>query len=78
MMTRDEFKAHAAGTYVLQNKGQAFKVELMDAYTDGAIAAFDKLNKKAPVLVEKDAQRTVPVRTIIENELDCMPQGGRL
>jgi len=59
-LTRDEFRAFAAGTYVQQNKGQAIKTEDVDRYVEGAIMAWDKLTKKLSQ-VEKSAQQTFPI-----------------
>ena len=44
MMTREELKAYAAGTYILNNP--TFEQDKMKSYVDGAIMMHDLLEKK--------------------------------
>lgn len=43
MMTREEFKRYAAGTFVIGKS--SFDHKMLEAYMDGALLAWDTFNK---------------------------------
>jgi hypothetical protein len=44
MMTREEFKRYAAGTFVIGKS--SFDHKMLEAYMDGALNAWDMFNKQ--------------------------------
>lgn len=45
-MTRDEFKMISLGNYVLTRRGETIDQKNLEAYSEGAMFAWDQMNKK--------------------------------
>lgn len=51
MMTREEFKRYAAGTFVIGKS--SFDHKMLEAYMDGALNAWDMFNKQKKVIEDQ-------------------------
>lgn len=53
MLTREEMRFYSAGVYYYQNRSESFDIKRIETYVDGALMAFDLLNKKNKSIEEK-------------------------
>lgn len=57
MMTREEFKRYAAGTFVIGKS--SFDHKMLEAYMDGALNAWDMFNKQKKAIEDQSQQSTI-------------------